>query len=335
MPAVAGKGSAVTTSPQQGDSAGGTGKRSLPVQGAAAGSQSEDGPNWRDLYPFRSQHLDLGGLRYHYLDEGPGSNRQAGPTLLCIHGNPAWSFHWRNIILGLRERCRLVAPDHIGCGLSDKPADYPYRLDQHIENLVQLIERLDLRDVTLVAQDWGGAIGLGALLRQRERFSRLVLMNTGAYRSRQMPWRIRVCRAPLLGPLAVRGANAFARAALRMAVCHHERITPAVRAGILAPYDNWAHRVAIQRFVEDIPMNPRHPSYSRLVEIENGLPSLAALPTMLIWGMRDWCFTPHFLDRFLEFFPRAEVHRFADAGHWVVEDAHERLIPLLTEFIGA
>ncbi|HKD35383.1 MAG TPA: alpha/beta fold hydrolase, partial [Pirellulales bacterium] len=104
------------------------------------------------------------------------------------------------------------------------------------------------------------------------------------------------------------------------------------RAGYLSPYDSWAHRIAIQRFVDDIPLGPRHPSYSTLVDIERGLPSLSDLRIALVWGMRDWCFTPDFLDRFREFFPAAEVHRMDDAGHWVMEDAYERVIPIIEEF---
>jgi cis-3-alkyl-4-acyloxetan-2-one decarboxylase len=285
-------------------------------------------PSWRALYPFASHFLPLEGGRYHYLDEGQG------PTLLLVHGNPTWSFHWRNLILALRSRCRLIAVDHIGCGLSDKPARYPYRLKQHVDNLCRLITALDLRDVTLVAQDWGGAIGLGAVLHERQRFSRLVLSNTGAFRVRRMPWRIRICRTPFLGPLMVRGLNGFARGALRMAVAHPERLTPAVRSGYLAPYDNWAHRIAIDRFVRDIPMHPRQPSYATLLEIEHGLPSLADLPTRLIWGMQDWCFTPYFLKRFLEFWPHADAHRLPGAGHWAIEDATETVIRLIDQFVG-
>jgi pimeloyl-ACP methyl ester carboxylesterase len=288
---------------------------------------SSSGETWRSLYPFASQVLDLDGVRYHYLDEG------AGPTLLLIHGNPTWSFHWRKMILALRPRCRLIAVDHVGCGLSDKPADYPYRLSQHIENLSRLIGHLDLSDVTLVGHDWGGAIGIGAVLQARDRFSRLMLLNTAAFRPRRIPWRIRICRTPLLGPLAVRGLNAFARAALWMAVCRHVHMTPAVRDGYLAPYDTWAHRVAIQRFVDDIPLAARHPSYKTLLEIERGLPTVAKMPTTLIWGMRDWCFTPHFLDRFIEHFPNAEVHRIADAGHWVMEDACEQVVSIVERFV--
>jgi haloalkane dehalogenase len=283
--------------------------------------------SWQSLYPFCSRSLDLDGLRYHYIDEG------AGDVLLLVHGNPTWSFYWRELVRKLSPKFRLIAVDHIGCGLSDKPRNYSYRLAQHIDNLSRLVERLDLDDVTLVGHDWGGAIGLGAALRSPRRYRRFVMFNTAAFRAARMPWRIRVCRTPLLGRFAVQGLNAFAQAALRMAVAHPDRMTPAVRAGLLAPYDSWAHRQAIYRFVEDIPMSPAHPSYETLVDIERRLASLADRPWMFIWGMRDWCFTPAFLARFLEFFPQAEVHRLADAGHYVVEDAHERIVPLVDEFL--
>jgi pimeloyl-ACP methyl ester carboxylesterase len=287
--------------------------------------------DWRPLYPFESHYVGVGGttpgIRMHYVDEGEGR-----PVLL-VHGNPTWSFHWRRSICELREQHRCIAPDHIGCGLSDKPQDYDYRLARRIDDLCSLIERLDLNDVTLVAQDWGGAIGLGAAVRMPERFSRFVLLNTAAFRSDRMPWRIRVCRTPVLGTLAVRGANAFVRAALSMAMEHPDRLSAEERAGIAAPYDSWANRVAVQRFVEDIPMAAGHPSYSTLVEIEHGLKKIAARPVQLIWGMRDWCFTPWFLERFLEFFPKAEVQRIDDAGHWVMEDAPDDVIGNVMRFL--
>ncbi len=285
------------------------------------------GSDWRALYPFESREVRLGGLRYHYVDEG------AGEVLLCVHGNPTWSFYWRELIRGLSPRYRVIAVDHIGCGLSDKPRNYPYRLFRHIDNLTSFVERLDLRKVTLVAHDWGGAIGLGAAIEAQERFRRFVILNSAAFRSRRMPWRIRACRIPLIGRIAVQGFNAFARAALTMAVAKHERMTPAVQAGLLAPYDSWTHRQAIYRFVADIPMSRAHASYSRLCEIEERLELLAERPWMFVWGMRDWCFTPAFLERFLEFIPRAEVHRLEDAGHYVMEDAHERVVPLVEQFL--
>jgi haloalkane dehalogenase len=280
-------------------------------------------------YPFPSQFFDLDGLRYHYVDEGRGE------TLLCVHGNPTWSFAWRNIIKDLSRDYRVVAIDHIGCGFSDKPQRYEYRLAKHIENLSRFIVGQDLRNITLLAHDWGGAIGMGAAGSLHERFARFVLLNTAAFRSHRMPWRIAVSRWPFFGPLGVRGLNLFARAALTMAVCKHERMKAAVRAGFLAPYGNWHDRIAILRFVQDIPMSPAHPSYGTLVLIEERLALFRESPLLFVWGMRDWCFTPVFLEEFLTRFPQAEALRLADAGHYVFEDAHEEIVPRLRTFLQA
>jgi pimeloyl-ACP methyl ester carboxylesterase len=174
----------------------------------------------RDEYPFTLRSHDLDGLRYAYIDEG------RGPTLLFVHGNPTWSFAWRNVIKGLAGEYRCVAVDHLGMGLSDKPRNYDYRIAQHIDNLRRLIETLDLRDVTLIGHDWGGCIGLGAAARLPDRFARFVMMNTAAFRSQAIPLRIAVCRIPVLGALGVRGLNLFSRAALTMAMGHREKMTP-------------------------------------------------------------------------------------------------------------
>jgi len=285
--------------------------------------------DWHPLYPFQSHEMILEGHHYHYLDEGQG------PVLLMVHGNPTWSFYWRNLIQPLKKNYRVIAVDHIGCGLSDKPpvSEYSYRLAQRIADLSHFIEKLDLQKITLVAHDWGGGIGMGTAVAMPERFSRFVLMNTAAFRSTRCPWRIRACHIPLFGRFAVQGLNMFSRAALLMAVAKHDRMTPAVRAGLLAPYDSWAHRTAVYRFVQDIPLNTSHPSYQTLTNVEQGLPQFRQHPVCLIWGMQDWCFTPWFLDRFLEFFPQAEAHRLPDAGHYVVEDAHEQIVPLIQNFL--
>jgi len=283
--------------------------------------------DWRSLYPFESHLLRVDGLNYHYLDEG------LGETLLMVHGNPTWSFYWRNLVLAFRDRYRVVVPDHIGCGMSDKPQQYPYTLRQHIDNLCSALEQLDLRQVTLLVHDWGGAIGLGAAIAERERFARIVLFNTAAFPPPYVPWRIRSCRTPWLGTWAVRGFNLFARCALTMATERPHKLSPAVRAGLLAPYDNWARRIAIDAFVRDIPLTSRHPTHSALAELEAQLPELADLPIMMIWGMRDWCFRPLCLRRFEAIFPSAAVHRIDDAGHYVVEDACDEIIPLLDRFL--
>jgi haloalkane dehalogenase len=118
-----------------------------------------------------------------------------------------------------------------------------------------------------------------------------------------------------------------------MAVCRHDRMTPAVRAGYLAPYGSWADRIAILRFVQDIPLKEGHPSYRALEELERQLPSLREFPMLFIWGMRDWCFTPAFLEEFQKRFPHAETLRIAEAGHYVFEDAHEQIVSKLQTFL--
>ncbi|MCL6501179.1 MAG: alpha/beta fold hydrolase [Pirellulales bacterium] len=281
--------------------------------------------DWRALYPFTSHYLRLDGHAYHYLDEGRGE------PLLLVHGNPTWSFYWRELILGLRDAYRVVVPDHMGCGLSDKPRGYPYRFVQHAENLTRLIRALDLDRVTLVVHDWGGPIGLRAALAEPHRFARYVLFNTAAFRSRQVPWRIGICRWPIVGRLAVQGLNAFVRAATWMAVSRP--LSPAARAGLVAPYNCWRNREAVWRFVQDIPLTPSHPSFAPLCELEAALPRLRRQPMLIVWGMRDWCFTPAFLARFQELFPHAQIHPLHDASHYLAEDAHEQIVPLLRDFL--
>jgi pimeloyl-ACP methyl ester carboxylesterase len=286
------------------------------------------GGSWRALYPFTPKRQETpSGHDLSYLDEGPRS----APPVLLLHGNPTWSFMWRDIVLGLRDGHRVVAPDHLGCGLSDKPQDWSYRLADHVANVECLVVELDLRDITLGVHDWGGAIGMGLARRHPDRISRLIVLNTAAFPSKAMPWRIAVCRPRLLGPLLVRGANGFARAATLMATA--KGLSAEVKAGYLAPYGCYADRIAILRFVQDIPMGPGHPSWTELIEIEQSLERLRDRPMLLLWGDRDWCFTTAFRDEWQRRFPDAEVHAFGDAGHYVVEDAADGVLSRVREFL--
>lgn len=294
--------------------------------------------DWRSLYPFASHRFapaGAGSPQIHYVDEGAAAAGQAAagqadsplakPTILCVHGNPTWSFYYRQVVLAHRDRARVVALDHMGCGLSDKPQDYPYNLSQHIANLVALVEHLGLRRITLVVHDWGGAIGLGAALQMPQRIAGLVILNTAAFPPPYIPLRIAACRLPIAGNWAMRGLNVFARAALTMTLNRLPRLPDAVAAGLIAPYDSWANRIGIARFVQDIPTRPGQATWQRLKAIEADLPQLSDRPAELVWGMRDWCFRPECLERLSQLLPRARVTRLEDVGHYVMEEASQEV----------
>ncbi|MGI9471866.1 MAG: alpha/beta fold hydrolase, partial [Rubripirellula sp.] len=135
-------------------------------------------PAAAELLPYKSHELSVGPHALRYLDEGTG-----GETLLCVHGNPTWSFYWRRIVERFSSDRRVVAVDHLGCGRSDQPSrsEFPYTLAAHRDNLVALIDSLDLDRITLVAHDWGGAIGLASVLERQDRLQRIILLNTGAF----------------------------------------------------------------------------------------------------------------------------------------------------------
>jgi haloalkane dehalogenase len=219
-----------------------------------------------------------------------------------------------------------VAVDHIGCGLSDKPQNYRYTLAQHTANLVRLIDELDLKNITLVVHDWGGAIGLGASIERISRFRNLLVLNTAAFPPPYVPLRIAACRIPYLGSWAIRYANAFARAAIRMAIHRLPRLSDNARRGLLAPYDSPRHRVAIDGFVRDIPMSKNHPTWKVLEQLEKNLPQLRHLPVRFVWGMRDWCFRPECMERMNAVWPDATRRELNDVGHYVMEEAPDEVL---------
>jgi cis-3-alkyl-4-acyloxetan-2-one decarboxylase len=278
------------------------------------------------------RHLDIHGFRLHFIDAG------AGEPVVMLHGNPTWSFYYRNLISALCDDYRVIVPDHIGCGLSDKPdaRQYPYTLERRVQDLDDLLERIGVREnITLVLHDWGGMIGMAWAHRRPERVKRLVVLNTAAFhmpRGKRFPWSLYICRNPLIGPLLVRGLNAFSRAAVRWCATRRP-LSPEARAGYLAPYDSWRNRVAVLRFVQDIPLLPGDTSYDLVSEVQDGLHRFRDVPMLICWGEKDFVFDRHFLEEWRRRFPSAEVHVFADAGHFVLEDAGEEIIPLVRDFL--
>ena len=270
-------------------------------------------------YPFTSRFYDLDGLKMHYVDEGKG------PVVVMLHGNPTWSFYYRNLISRLKTSCRVIAVDHIGCGLSDKPQNYPYTLTQHIDNVLSLLLARGVQRFSLVLHDWGGAIGMGVARCFPDSVEKIVVMNTAAFRSTRIPYRIRLCRLPVVGEIVVRLFNGFAWPATFMAVS--QRMDPKVKAAYLAPYDSWKNRIATHRFVVDIPLDSTHQSYRKLVEIEESLVTIKSLhiPLLILWGGRDFCFNDTFYRQWLEYFPEAETSYYPDAGHYLLEDKKDEV----------
>ncbi|MFW7378759.1 MAG: alpha/beta fold hydrolase [Oligoflexus sp.] len=288
--------------------------------------------NLAELYPFQSKFLPVGDWRYHYVDEGQGE------PLLMIHGNPSWSFLYRDLIRAFADRYRTIAPDHIGCGFSDKPSSeaYPYRLERRVADLESFIDQLQLKNITLVVHDWGGMIGLACAVRRPELFRRLILFNTAAFpkpASKRMPWTISLCRQPLLGPLLVQGFNAFGRGAAKF--CTVRPLNHQEKAGFLYPYQNWDSREAIYEFVRDIPLKESDPSYELLQETAKHLDRLQHLPTLIMWGEKDFVFDQHFLNEWRRRLPKAEVVSFPQAGHYVIEDAKQDIIARMEQFLRA
>lgn len=278
-------------------------------------------------YAFDSKYFEIDGNRLHYIDEG------AGPVVILVHGNPTWSYYYRHLIVALREDFRVLALDHIGCGLSDKPNDYRYTLEKHINNLENFLEHLGLDSFSLVLHDWGGAIGLGAVVGRTEKIENIVVLNTAAFRSSQIPLRIRICKIPIFGEVVVRLLNGFAFPATFMAVS--KRMPREVARAYIAPYDTWKNRIATHRFVKDIPLKPSHPSYQKLVEIEGSLEKIrqSSVPMQIVWGGRDFCFNDHFYNEWRQRFPEAETHYFPGGGHYILEDEKDRAIPLIRNFL--
>jgi len=276
-------------------------------------------------YPFSSNFLTLPDqLKYHYIDEGKGD------PIVMVHGNPTWSFTFRNLIKEFKKNSRVIVPDHIGCGPSDKPQDYTYQLKNHIDNLESLIDHLKLKKITLIVHDWGGAIGFGLATRNPENIKKIVLLNTAAFRSQRIPFRIGLCRLPFFGEKIVRHFNAFAWGATWMAVS--KKLSPLIKEGYLLPYNNYSNRVATSRFVQDIPLETDHPSYETLKTIEQNLPNLKC-PKLILWGGKDFCFNKHFFDRWKEIYPQAESYYFEKAGHYIIEDAKNEIISKMKPFL--
>jgi len=284
------------------------------------------------LYPFVSHFADVNGRRCHYLDEGRGQ------PLVMLHGNPTWSFYYRNLIKRLSPRYRVICPDHIGCGLSEKPSarQYGYRLENRVEDLEALLRQLGIREnLTLIVHDWGGFIGCLYAVRHPDAVKRIVITNTAAFlkpAGKPLPLRLWLLRylTPLAVP-AILGANLFCRAALVMAP--RKKLPPDVKKGLIAPYNSWSNRIATLKFVQDIAVKESDPSYPAGRFLDENLHRLSGRPMLICWGKHDFVFDDTYFREWQRRFPEAEWHVFENAGHYLLEDEPEEVPAVIDAFL--
>lgn len=284
-------------------------------------------------FPFTSRFFDRQGLQLHYVDEGTGD------PLVMVHGNPTWSFFFRTLLGDLRHDYRAIALDHIGCGLSDKPDDsrYQYTLASRIDDLESLLDHLlpTEQQLTLILHDWGGAIGMGYAARHPERIKRLVLLNTAAFglpAAKAFPWPLYIFKHLYLGAWLNQTFGAFSEIAAR--TCSVRGLPQPIRALFTGPYDTPANRIAVTRFVQDIPLTPTDTSWNTLQTIENGLPQFRHTPALVCWGRKDFVFDRAFFLEWRRRLPHAEYHSFTNAGHYLLEDEGPAVLDLLRIFLG-
>jgi pimeloyl-ACP methyl ester carboxylesterase len=283
-------------------------------------------PAWLDTraYPFESRTVELDGLRVHYVDEG------TGPTVLFVHGLPTWSFLWRHLIAGLRDRHRCVALDLPGFGLSDKPASDAYRPEDQARRLAAFADALRLKDVALVVHDFGGPIGLSLALERPDSVSRLVLFNTWMWSLADDRRYARVGRwlSSRLGRVLYERVGFSVNVIWRHAV-RDPSYTRAVHRQYAAPLAEPAARHATWIYARELLGSSAW--YETLWARRE---RLARIPALLVWGARDPAFAK-LLPRWRSLFYRAEVLELADAGHAPQETRGREVVPVVARFLDA
>ena len=289
-------------------------------------------------WPFAARFCDQAGFRQHYVDEG------AGRPLILLHGQPTWGYIWRRFIPPLSATNRVIVPDHMGFGKSETPADASYTLSTHVGNLAALIETLDLRDVTLVMQDWGGPIGIGYAVRHPERVHSLVLMNTlcgyGAAGRRDLPnpldspWFTWVREGLHTGRtqsvLSQLGSTILSVMQI-IGLERLDRVDDTFIRAYAAPFAQPEDCRGAIEFPLDLALG-RVRDYVR--DGAPGVPALRGKPAILIEGMRDRAILPAIaIADFQGLWPAGSVIQVPEAGHYIQEDAPEIAIPLLQAFL--
>ena len=264
---------------------------------------------------------DKDGVRrtWHVLDNGVAP---AEGTLVCVHGNPTWSYLWRRFLAVAEPGWRVLAVDQLGMGYSERTSR-ARSLTDRIDDLDSLTAALDISGrIVAAGHDWGGPISLGWAERHRDQVAGVILANTGvSLPADARPWLlVPLVHNRLLRDLVCIRTATFVRCAARLT---RAQLSHGVRSALQAPYSSPEYRRAVRDFVADIPLSPSHPSRAALEGVASGLADLCEVPSLLLWGPRDPVFSPAFLRDLESRLPHADVHRYAGASHLVTEDVPE------------
>lgn len=291
-------------------------------------SLAHTGTGWvdRSAYPFESKCLGLSAGAVHYVDEGPDDGGNA--TLLMLHGNPTWSFLYRHLLRGLRGEYRCVALDHLGFGLSERPADFSYRPEDHADVVEEFVDELGLEDIVLVGHDWGGPIGLSYAIDHPENVAGLVVMNTWMWPVTDDPHFARFSRllGGRIGRELVERFDLFTRVIMPMGFADRSKFTDAARQQYR--FANRNDRTGIGVFPQAI-----LGSQTWLSSLWQRRENVADIPARLVWGMEDGAFRPAELRTFEGLFEDSTAVRLYGVGHYVQEEFGAGLVPLVREFV--
>lgn len=263
----------------------------------------------------------------HYLDEG------SGPVVIMLHGNPTWCFFYRNLIKRLKDTHRVIVPDFIGMGLSERPKHVHFRASHRIQHLNEFVDALGLDRYSMIMHDWGGSIGTGHAVRHVERIERLVYLNTTLTETESLPPLIKCAAKPVLGKFLTRHTARFLRFTTKQKLGVSRKLSKDVVSGYYYPYRTRQLRNAIWDFVADIPFDSRHPSYADMLDLARMIPKLAEIPVQLVWGLRDPCFHREMLTKVAEHFPHADILELPHASHLVLEDAADEAGECIEQFL--
>jgi haloalkane dehalogenase len=282
-------------------------------------------PAWvnDELFPFASHFADVGGAEVHYIDEGEG------PVFLCLHGNPTWSFLYRHIVRGLRDQFRCIAVDYPGFGLSTAPVGYRYTIAEHARVVEAFVEHLDLREVTLMVQDWGGPIGFWVATRHPERFRAFVIGNTWAWPisgDRATEWFSKTLGSAVFGGALVKRAEIFTNVFMRGGI-KRKKLTVDERFMYRRPHPTPESR-------EPVHVMPREILAARdlLTEVEQGLERVADKPALIVWGDKDQAFREPQRLRWERTFPNHRTVILRGASHYIQEDAPDEIVAAIKEW---